>query len=140
MGTQYKADISPKEAWELLSDNDDAVLVDVRTENEWALVGVPDLSDINKKVIFKEWRLSEDMSVNPKFLDEMQSEVEDKSRDILFLCRSGGRSAEAATLMTQMGYENCYNIQSGFEGEPDDDGQRGTIDGWKHDKLPWRQN
>ena len=38
----YAGDITPEEAWKLLSDNPDAVLVDCRTEAEWRFVGVPD--------------------------------------------------------------------------------------------------
>ena len=31
----------------------------------------------------------------------------------------GGRSTDAAIAMTALGYKNCYNVEGGFEGEPD---------------------
>ena len=44
----YAGDITPLEAWKLLSDNPNAVLVDVRTDAEWRFVGVPDLSSLGR--------------------------------------------------------------------------------------------
>ena len=46
----YAGDITPQEAWKLLSDNPEAVLVDVRTDAEWRFVGVPDLSSLGRDV------------------------------------------------------------------------------------------
>ena len=40
----YAGDLSPTQAYQLLSDEPEAVLVDVRTRAEWSYVGVPDLS------------------------------------------------------------------------------------------------
>ena len=39
----YAGDLTPREAWEKLENNPDAVLVDCRTQAEWSFVGVPDL-------------------------------------------------------------------------------------------------
>ena len=36
----YAGDITPEEAWKLLNDNPEAVLVDCRTDAEWRFVGV----------------------------------------------------------------------------------------------------
>jgi hypothetical protein len=36
-----------------------------------------------------------------------------------------------------LGYTQAFNILSGFEGQPDDSGQRGNINGWQADGLPW---
>ena len=55
----YAGDITPLEAWKLLSDNPDAVLVDVRTDAEWRFVGVPDLSSLGREVVYIEWNTSE---------------------------------------------------------------------------------
>jgi rhodanese-related sulfurtransferase len=58
---------------------------------------------------------------------------------IYFICRSGARSAAAAAAITAAGYSRCYNVAGGFEGKRDTDGHRGTVEGWKADKLPWSQ-
>ena len=42
----YAGDVTPEQAWETLSADPDAVLVDCRTQAEWAFVGVPELGAI----------------------------------------------------------------------------------------------
>lgn len=37
--SQYAGDVTPQQAWEMLQDQAGAVLVDVRTNAEWAYVG-----------------------------------------------------------------------------------------------------
>ena len=56
---------------------------------------------------------------------------------LLFLCRSGVRSRHAATLATQHGYANSYDILEGFEGDKDAEGHRKTVGGWCKAGLPW---
>src|ERR1700742_5223973 len=70
----YAGDITPLEAWKMLSDNPQAVLVDVRTDAEWRFVGVPDLSSLGREVVYIEWNTS-DGRRNPEFLNELQDRV-----------------------------------------------------------------
>ena len=51
----YAGDITPEQAWKLLGENPEAVLVDVRTDAEWRFVGVPDLSSLGREVVYLEW-------------------------------------------------------------------------------------
>jgi len=44
----YAGDVTAQKAWDALTENPGAVLVDVRTESEWNLIGKPDLSSINR--------------------------------------------------------------------------------------------
>ena len=37
----YAGDITPEEAWKILNDDPEAVLVDCRTDAEWRFVGWP---------------------------------------------------------------------------------------------------
>jgi hypothetical protein len=37
----YAGDVAPATAWKILSENKDAVLIDVRTRPEWNYVGLP---------------------------------------------------------------------------------------------------
>ncbi|BBY39366.1 sulfurtransferase [Mycobacterium mantenii] len=137
----YAGDISPLEAWKLLSDNPNAVLVDVRTDAEWRFVGVPDLSSLGREVLFLEWNLS-DGRHNANFADELRERVApsetDEQRPVLFLCRSGQRSIGAAEAATQLGITPAYNIVDGFEGQLDANGHRGET-GWRAIGLPWKQ-
>ncbi len=136
----YAGDISPTDAYRMISEDDEAMLIDVRTMPEWAFVGMPDLSAVGKQVMRLSWQQFPTMEVNPEFTDKLAEAAPDKSRTLLFLCRSGARSAHAAMAMTAMGYERCYNIASGFEGDPDMNGHRGTVNGWKVEGLPWAQS
>lgn len=133
-------DCFPSAAWDLLKADPESVLVDVRTDAEWHYVGGPDLASIKKTVIKLEWRTLPEMDLNESFAERLASLITDKDTNILFLCRTGGRSGEAAALMTELGYKNCYNIIDGFEGAVDPRGHRGNITGWKASHLPWRQD
>ena len=58
----------------------------------------------------------------------------------MFICRSGVRSNNAASLASEAGFTACYNVLEGFEGDPDADAHRGRKGGWRFHGLPWRQN
>lgn len=121
--------ITSPEAYALLKEQNEAVLVDVRTENEWKSVGYPDLD--GKGAILLSLRSGQDMAINPEFLAKLEEKIPDKDALLLFICRSGGRSAEAASYCLREGYANCYNVIDGFEG--------GMISkGWKRSNLPWQ--
>jgi rhodanese-related sulfurtransferase len=135
----YAGDISPKQAWELLAKNPKAVLVDVRTDAEFAYVGNPDLSSLGKQVLRAFWKVFPGMEINPNFVAEVDKSGIDKDAPLLFICRSGVRSRDAAIAMTAAGFKECYNVAGGFEGDKDATGHRGTVNGWKVDGLPWAQ-
>ena len=136
----YAGDKTPIETWDLLKADTSATLVDVRTEAEWNFVGMPDLSKLNKNVIYSSWQLFPEMSHNSHFVNFVSSKVgSNKSALLLFLCRSGVRSRFAAHAMHQVGYSHCFNILEGFEGSKDGSGHRGKRDGWKFHNLPWKQ-
>ena len=135
----YAGDLSVKQAWDLLSENPKAQLVDVRTDAEFSYVGSPDLSSLGKEVLAVQWKIFPDMDINPEFVDQVSSSGVDKDAPLLFLCRSGVRSLGAAEAMTEAGFRECYNVAGGFEGDRDAEGHRGTVTGWKVDGLPWRQ-
>lgn len=120
-----------------------AVLVDVRTQAEWAFVGVPTPRHDMTALVTLEWQRFPHMQVNPDFaaiLDEqVQSLGGDRTTPLCFLCRSGVRSLHAAQAMEALGYETTINIAGGFEGDPNGEGKRGTVNGWKVEGLPWRQ-
>ncbi len=138
-GAGYAGDLTACEAWTLLKEDPDAVLIDVRAQPEWAYVGVPDLSGIGKRAVFVSWQLFPTMQENPHFATELATRGVTPGQTAIFLCRSGKRSAAAARAMTAQGFARCYNLIDGFEGELDTDKHRGTLGGWKVDGLPWRQ-
>lgn len=124
----------------MLTENEQAALVDVRTQPEWSFVGVPDLSSLGKRAVLLQWQSFPTMSPNPDFVASLAHALPDKDAPILFLCRSGARSRSAAMAMTAAGYRHCYNVAHGFEGAHDAARHRGQIAGWKAMGLPWTQD
>lgn len=127
----YAGCLTPSEAQQLRDEVQAARLVDVRTRPELELVGrIPGAAHI-------EWAFYPDMRPNPDFLAQLSQQI-DREAVVMFICRTGGRSHNAAAAATQMGYTNCYNVLEGFEGATDaSTGQRGKINGWKMAGLPW---
>ena len=136
----YAGDLTAKETWSRLAEETGALLIDVRTPEEWAFVGVPDLAGLGKEVVFVPWTLFPDKRANPEFEDTIARYATDKEVALLFLCRSGVRSRNAAIAMTERGYARCYNVADGFEGPKGETDHRGTVAGWKFDGLAWKQD
>lgn len=130
-GFPYAGSLTPAEAKQVLDLAPSAKLVDVRTRAELDLVGrVPDATHI-------EWAFYPGMTPNPDFLPQLSMQV-DKEALVMFLCRTGGRSHNAAVVAAKAGYAESYNILEGFEGETDHmANQRGNINGWRKAGLPW---
>jgi rhodanese-related sulfurtransferase len=133
-GTQnnlpYAGAITPEETYQLINQGESVVLVDVRSRAELELVGrVPLATHI-------EWAFYPGMVANPDFAKQLQAQV-DKDSTIVFMCRTGGRSHNAALLAQQLGFGKAYNMLQGFEGEANEHKQRTLINGWKHAGLPW---
>ena len=131
----YKGDIYPKETYERLTQSDNTVLIDVRTDAEWAFVGFPAV----ERLLRISWQAFPTMQHNTEFVGQVEEAGVPKDAEIFLICRSGQRSASAAAALTQSGFENCYNVAEGFEGDKDAEGHRGTVGGWKHAGLPWIQ-
>jgi rhodanese-related sulfurtransferase len=128
----YAGDLSPQDAWAKLEQG--AVLVDVRTEGEWAHIGIPDTKATENDPLFIQWTFPGGIP-NPEFIDQLKQQApEDTGIELVFLCRSGVRSVAAAIAATQAGF-TAYNVLEGFEGEPDRWGER-TVNGWKNRGLP----
>lgn len=135
----YAGDITPREAWQLLSENPDAVLVDCRTDAEWRFVGAPDLSALDREVVYIEWNRT-DGTRNADFVEDLKSAgITPGERPVVFLCRSGNRSIGAAEAATEVGIGPSYNVLDGFEGNLDEHKHRGGT-GWKAVGLPWKQS
>jgi rhodanese-related sulfurtransferase len=136
----YAGDLTPDEAFSLLESRPDAILVDVRTQAEWAYVGVPDLSGVGRAPVLSEWVTFPDGARNPAFLEQVSAASTSKDAPVVFLCRSGVRSVAAAEAATAAGFSAAYNVTEGFEGPSDQEGHRGTAAGWKVRGLPWKQS
>jgi rhodanese-related sulfurtransferase len=139
----YAGDLSVNECWDLLENDEDTLLVDVRTKAEWAYVGLPLLEASMPGLVLQEWQAFPDMTVDEGFPTRLQEKLVEagvgKDAKLCFLCRSGVRSLAAARAMAFIGYQNSFNVSGGFEGDLDKSGHRGIRNGWKAEGLPWQQ-
>jgi len=131
-GLPYAGGVPPEQAWQLWQSSH-AVLVDVRTPEELSYVGrVP-------KATHVAWATGTAQVRNPRFVRELEAKVA-KDAVVLFLCRSGKRSAAAAEAAAKAGYSNAFNVLEGFEGDLDEQQRRGGLGGWRQRGLPWIQD
>ncbi len=133
MNIKYSGVLTPEEAYELTQTAPGTKLVDVRTRAELDWVGhIPGAESV-------EWACYPGMRNNPHFLAQLEQQI-DKEALLIFICRSGARSHNAAIAATGAGYTNCYNVLEGFEGDKNSKDQRNTTNGWRAAKLPWEQS
>lgn len=121
--------ISPSEANGILASGEDAVYLDVRTEEEFA-AGHP-AGAINIPILY---RGPSGPVPNPDFL-AVSEKVLPKDKRILVGCQSGGRSQMAAGALLGAGYAHVVNVDGGFGGKRDATG-RTIVPGWRECGLP----
>src|SRR5690606_38149639 len=99
------ADLSQEEWAEQLKEDDNALVLDVRTPEEVEEGYIPGATHI-------------DIYLGQGFLDEV--EKLDLSKNFYVYCRSGNRSGQACAILNSLGVENAFNLEGGFndwEGE-----------------------
>lgn len=82
-----------------LEADPNAVILDVRTQSEWEEGIIPNAIHID---IYK----------GQGFIYEV--DALDKSKNYYVYCKAGGRSAQACSIMNQLGFENTYNLLGGI--------------------------
>jgi rhodanese-related sulfurtransferase len=85
--------------WEEAQQNGNAVLLDVRTPEEWSQGIIPGAITI-------------DYYKGQEFIDEV-SQL-DKEKTYYIYCRSGVRSANACSIMNELGFEKANNLLGGI--------------------------
>jgi rhodanese-related sulfurtransferase len=93
------ADLSQKDWTKQLEEDNNKVVLDVRTQEEIDLGIIPNAIHID---IYK----------GQGFIDEV--EKLDKTKNYYVYCRSGGRSGQACSVMSQLGFKNAFNLVGGF--------------------------
>ena len=119
--------IKSSEIKNFLSNNKNVELLDVRTQDEWDNVGKPDGEKIGLKTHFVTIIRSPDPTANKDFIEEVKKVI-DPNKELLVICKAGGRSMMASQLLSQENIK-CINISDGFEGN-------GESPGWKNENLP----
>ncbi len=141
----YTDDISAQTAYDWLNPgngaffNPNALLLDVRTPQEWVSPGHP--GDNGTDGAFLEGHVINlpvkvynpyptKMDMNNLFDEEALSRFA-PSDYLLVMCASGGRSVTAANILfNDLGFTHVYNVLSGFSGST----------GWYNSGLPYNTN
>lgn len=93
------ADLSQEEWTSQMENDDNAVLLDVRTEAEVNEGYIPGAINL-------------DIYQSQEFMDAIEKLDPEKSYYVY--CRSGARSGQACSIMNQLGIEKTYNLMGGF--------------------------
>jgi len=127
--------LSPIETHAFLQAHPEALFVDVRMELEYLYVGHP------PGVVHVAWYEYPEMQPDvARFVAQVKREAGgDTARPVVLLCRSGTRTIPAGQALETAGFADVVNVVHGFEGDPDENFQRGRLNGWRHDGLPWEQ-
>ena len=86
--------ISGQEAFKLMEESDNFILLDVRTEQEFLEMR------IDGAILIPDYEIKE----------RAETELPDKNIIILVYCRSGRRSALSAAVLADLGYINVYDF------------------------------
>lgn len=87
------------EAKELLSKNPRAVLLDVRSPQE-----------------YNEYHLTGAICIpNYELQTKISNIIEDRNQIIIVYCQSGARSSKSVRVLKKMGYNNLYELDGGIE-------------------------
>ena len=124
----------PREAWDQMQKRPDTLFVDVRMEIESLYVGrPPGVENIP-------WYEYPDLMPDPeRFATAVEREAGSRERPVLLICRSGKRTLDAGRALVAAGFADVAHVVHGFEGDLDEQFKRSTLNGWRHDGLPWEQ-
>ncbi|HEU4497384.1 MAG TPA: rhodanese-like domain-containing protein [Flavobacterium sp.] len=91
--------LAEKQWWAQLQEDENAIILDVRTEDEFSRGQIPGARNID---IYK----------GQGFIYEI--EELDKSKNYYVYCQAGVRSAKACTIMNSLGFEKTFNLAGGM--------------------------
>lgn len=132
--------LEPARALGVLSSQPASLLIDVRSQMEFLMIGHP-VGAVNVP-----WIDEPSWEVNPNFAAEVRKlllgRVSGSDRGhvpVMLICRSGNRSVDAAHALVEASLPNVFVVQDGFEGPLDAKHQRSSVAGWRFEGLPWEQ-
>lgn len=92
-------DLTQEEWVSQLEADENAVILDVRTEDECSEGIIPNAINM-------------DIYEGHEFIEKL--EEMDKTKNYYVYCRSGARSSKACAAMNNLGFENTFNLLGGF--------------------------
>lgn len=123
-------ELNAQEAYELMQSDPEYIYLDVRSVPEFEAGHPP--GAINIPIMH--FAPGTGMSPNQDFTTVVEGALP-KNAKLVIGCKSGGRSARACEIMSQIGYTNVTNVRGGFVGAMDNFG-RVSEPGWSMLNLP----
>ncbi len=132
--------LDPADAWNLMESDPSVLLVDVRSDMEFLMIGHPTGAVNVPWIDHPNWTVSADFV--PKVRKLLLGYASDQALSqhaVLLICRSGNRSMDAAKALSEAGLGRLHVIKGGFEGPLDEHHHRSSKAGWRFAQLPWKQ-
>lgn len=92
-------EVTVEETRERLAQNSDALLIDVREDNEWEAGHAAGAEHLGKGIIER----------------DIETRVPDKETELILYCGGGYRSALATDMLQRMGYSKVYSMTGGWK-------------------------
>ena len=96
----YVKEITAEQARERLRTNPEAVLMDVREDDEWRAGHAQQAIHLGKGILER----------------DLERTCPDANREIIMYCGGGFRSVLTAAVAQKMGYRNVYSLIGGYKG------------------------
>ena len=149
--TQLGLYVTATEAYDLIQQHDDALLIDVRDPIEIKFTGFAEPTDIHVPWVLADrtqfdadaqtWPISRNNDFEEQIRSALEAHNAKEDTPIIVMCRSGStRSAPAADVITKMGFTQVYSVSDGFEGGKLAEGNSAGVrarNGWRNSGLPW---
>ncbi len=100
-------ELSPDDLDEMRENRDNLLIVDVREPNEYTAGHIEDAILIPRGTL--------EGAADPGYKKRHAVLCKAQQRPVVVYCESGGRSAMAAHTLTEMGFEEVYNLAGGVE-------------------------
>lgn len=149
--TQLGLYVTATEAYKMIQQDDETLLIDVRDPIEIKFTGFADPTDIHVPWVLADrsrfdadaqtWPIQRNTDFEAQVSSALNAQGAQQDTPIIVMCRSGAtRSAPAADAIADMGFSRVYSVSDGFEGgklsEGDSAGVRAR-NGWRNSDLPW---
>ncbi len=92
-------EVTVDETRQRMQSDNEVRLIDVREDNEWEAGHAAGSSHLGKGIIER----------------DIEVEVPDKATEVILYCGGGYRSALAADVLQQMGYQNVFSLAGGWK-------------------------
>lgn len=127
--------LTSKQTARFLQDNPRALFIDCRSEMEYRFAGHP------VGAVHLAWNDGPAWEINPEFVSEaIRLAGGELDRPAVLICRTGERAVDAGRALKAAGFAHVCTVLHGFEGDVGSNHQRGSVNGWRFDGLPWQMS